>query len=228
MINFEKLKEDGYINIPNIYSNTEVKKMLDIISNSSSEQVFGEREYLIKRPSLVEAILSPNLTNKLSNFFTEPYFIIKSIYFDKPPTANWVVNWHQDLTINLDTKSNVEGFPNTRKLKERIVSRPSINMLENIVTARIHLDDCTKENGALRLIKGSHHKGVIDISTWLKEKEGTEVICEVPAGGILFMKPLVLHSSKRTENEKNRRVLHIEFCSMELEKGLHWKEKVEI
>ena len=33
---------------------------------------------------------------------------IKSIYFDKPPSANWIVNWHQDLTINLTDKKKLK------------------------------------------------------------------------------------------------------------------------
>ena len=56
---------------------------------------------------------------------------------------------------------------------------------------------------------------------WLKNKEGVERICEVNKGGILIMKPLILHSSKRTENQKNRRVIHIEFTDKELPIGLN-------
>lgn len=100
-------------------------------------------------------------------------------------------------------------------------------MLESIFTIRIHLDDCTKENGALRLIEGSHKKGVIQISDWIVNKEGTETICEVNKGGVLIMKPLTLHASRRSENEQNRRVIHIEFTDQELPDGLGWKELIE-
>ncbi len=99
-------------------------------------------------------------------------------------------------------------------------------MLENIFTIRIHLDDCTEENGALRVIENSHREGVIEIKDWVKGKVGEERICEVRKGGILIIKPLILHSSKRTENEKNRRVIHVEFCDMDLPEGLEWKERI--
>lgn len=224
----EQLEQDGFVTIPKIYNKSEVENIIKFIEANQTEKVFGEREYLIKYPKLVDAIFTPNLREILDDFFTQAYAIIKSIYFDKPPNANWVVNWHQDLTINLDTKSNIIGFPNARKLKERIVLRPNIKVLENIVTVRIHLDDCTQENGALRVIKNSHQNGVIAISDWLLKKTGEEIICEVPAGGCLFMKPLTMHSSRRTENKKNRRVLHVEFCSMPLEKELKWKERIEV
>ena len=100
-------------------------------------------------------------------------------------------------------------------------------LLENIFKIRNHLEDCTIENGALRVIEKSHLNGVINLKEWIKTKTGTETICEVRRGGILIMKPLVLHSSRRTENEMSRRVIHIEFTDHELPRGLTWKEKVE-
>jgi hypothetical protein len=39
-----------------------------------------------------------------------------------------------------------------------------------------------------------------------------------------MMKPLIFHSSKRTENAASRRVIHIEFSSKELPKPLVWHE----
>ena len=153
---------------------------------------------------------------------------IKSIYFDKPPSANWIVNWHQDLTINLTDKKEVENFKNWSVKNKRVTVQPTIELLENIFTIRIHLDDCTRENGALRVIEKSHKKGIIRIKDWVKNKNGIERICEVQKGGILLMKPLTLHASKRTENQKNRRVIHIEFTNQELPIGLNWKESLEI
>ena len=116
---------------------------------------------------------------------------------------------------------------NWRETKERIVVQPNRELLESIFTIRIHLDDCTVKNGALRVIEKSHLEGTIDIKEWLKSKKGKESICEVDSGGVLIMKPLILHSSRRTENKLNRRVIHIEFTDQELPDGLEWKESIE-
>jgi len=62
----------------------------------------------------------------------------------------------------------------------------------------------------------------------MKNKDGTEKICEVKKGGVLIMKPLILHASKRTENQKNRRVIHVEFTDQELPNGLNWNEKIDL
>lgn len=63
---------------------------------------------------------------------------------------------------------------------------------------------------------------------WMENQEGIERVCEVKKGGILLMKPLLLHASKRTENQKNRRVIHIEFTDKELPNILSWKEKIDL
>jgi len=42
----------------------------------------------------------------------------------------------------------------------------------------------------------------------------------------MVMKPLLLHSSNRTTNEKRRRVIHIEFCNKALPEGLEWAENI--
>ncbi|MNX58738.1 Phytanoyl-CoA dioxygenase (PhyH) [compost metagenome] len=96
--------------------------------------------------------------------------------------------------------------------------------MENIVTIRIHLDDTDAENGALNIIPGSHNKGIYRPETidWSMEQEKN---CPVPEGGIMIMKPLLLHSSKRTSNNKRRRVIHIEFSSIELANNLCWAER---
>lgn len=217
---------NGFEIIEEVYSNDEIKDILGIINQKDLEKKFGVREFLIKNPELINKIFTKNLLNILKRVSPNCNRAIKSIYFDKPPHANWIVNWHQDLTINLKAKKETLDFKNWRVTAERTIVQPSLSFLENIFTVRIHLDNCTKTNGALRVIKSSHKNGVIPIKDWLTEKKGEMEICEVKKGGILLMKPLTLHASRRTENQMNRRVIHIEFCETELPNNLEWKEEI--
>jgi len=100
-----------------------------------------------------------------------------------------------------------------------------LNILENIYTIRIHLDDTDENNGALKVIPKSHRKGIYRPETidWTVE---AEEICNVGKGGIMIMKPLTLHGSNRTTNGKRRRVIHIEFSDIELPETLQWSEKM--
>jgi ectoine hydroxylase-related dioxygenase (phytanoyl-CoA dioxygenase family) len=76
----------------------------------------------------------------------------------------------------------------------------------------------------LRIVPKSH-KEVLEIKNLPADFFQNEVICEVPKGGVLIMKPLVWHSSKRTENNENRRVIHIELSNMILPEPLAWAER---
>jgi ectoine hydroxylase-related dioxygenase (phytanoyl-CoA dioxygenase family) len=102
--------------------------------------------------------------------------------------------------------------------------QPSLSILENIFTIRIHLDDTNEENGALRVIPGSHLNGLHVLSS--KECANEEEICQVKSGGIMIMRPLLQHASNRTTSKNRRRVIHIEFSNVNLPVGLGWAELI--
>jgi ectoine hydroxylase-related dioxygenase (phytanoyl-CoA dioxygenase family) len=161
----------------------------------------------------------------IREIFGENYVAVKSIYFDKPETSNWYVAYHQDLTISVDKKLELENFGPWTTKQNQFAVRPPLDILENIYTIRIHLDDTDEHNGALKVIPGSHAKGIYRPETidWTME---IEEICKVEKGGIMIMKPLLLHGSNRTTNAKQRRVIHIEFSDRELPAELNWSEKM--
>ena|GEM_PF-4910100 len=43
--------------------------------------------------------------------------LVRAIFFDKSVTSNWLVRWHQDLTIAVASKVDVPGFGCERRLK---------------------------------------------------------------------------------------------------------------
>ena len=222
-----QLQNKGFVIKESIYTDAEIDEMLSQLSEKQFAGRFGVREFLVKCPEIQTQIFNKKLQALIKEIAPDCTKSIKSIYFDKPPSSNWIVNWHQDLTINLTNRTEVDNYKNWRKTKERIIVQPNRELLESIFTIRIHLDDCSAQNGALRVIEASHLNGTINITKWLKKKSGKKVICEVNKGGVLIMKPLILHASKRTENQMNRRVIHIEFTDKEIPQALNWKEKIE-
>ena len=215
--------EDGYSVVPGVYSATEVEVLLAALARVGLDGRFGVRAVLRDYPLLQDLVFTPRLLQLVSSVDPDLTSCIKSIYFDKPPTANWPVNWHQDLTLNVRGRVEVPGFKNWRELPERTVVQPPREVLENILTVRIHLDDAHAANGALRVVPGSHLGGVVSIKNWMKDGPEEEVICEVSAGGVQLMRPLLLHASKRSSAAR-RRVLHLEFSGYHLPSGLTWWE----
>jgi len=228
-----EIEELGFTTIENIYSTEEVQKIIETINQvdtskdtfRKSNDLFAIRQFLKEVPETQNLIFNENLQKVISELFGKNYFVIKSIYFDKPETSNWYVSYHQDLTISVDKKIELDNFKFWTTKQNQFAVQPPIEILENIYTIRIHLDDTDENNGALKVIEKSHLKKIYrpENIDWKTEKETT---CNVNKGGIMIMKPLTLHSSSRTTNNKKRRVIHIEFSDTNLPKGLNWSEKL--
>ena len=174
-------------------------------------------------PEAAGIIFNEKLKILIAETFGDNFFIVKSIYFDKPEESNWFVSWYQDLTISVNKKIEDEGFTFWTKKQNQFAVQPPINILQDNFTIRIHLDDTDEHNGALKIIPKSHLKNIYRPETidWSIE---TEEICRVKKGGLMFMKPLLLHSSGKTTNNNKRRVLHIECSRSILPNGLEWSE----
>jgi ectoine hydroxylase-related dioxygenase (phytanoyl-CoA dioxygenase family) len=226
------LTENGFTTIDNIYSDQEIEHILLAIDNTDdnkdtfrkSKDIFAIRQFLKEVPETINLIFNDNLQYVIRQILGENYFVVKSIYFDKPENSNWFVSYHQDLTISVDKKVELENFGPWTTKQNQFAVQPPIEILENIFTIRIHLDETDECNGALRVIPKSHLKNIYrpEKIDWNNE---TEITCEVRKGGIMIMKPLLLHSSSRTTNNKKRRVIHIEFSNQELPKELKWAER---
>jgi len=231
----EEINEAGFTILNDIYAAEEINNIAKAIDAADADRsnfrksgdLFAIRQFLKEIPGLKDLIFTPALKNVIDQLFGDDYFLVKSIYFDKPESSNWFVAYHQDLTISVDQKAEISGFgPYTNKHNQFAV-QPPLNILENSFTIRIHLDDTNKENGALKVIPDSHSKGIYrpENIDWATE---TEVSCDVKRGGIMIMKPLLLHSSGRTTNNQKRRVIHLEFSNVMLPKELQWSEYMAI
>ena len=154
------------------------------------------------------------------------WFPVRGILFDKTADANWKVPWHQDVTIEVRERREVAGF-GPWSVKQGVVHvQAPAEVLEGMLTVRLHLDACPAENGALRVIAGTHTLGKISetrIAEMGREAEAT--VCAVGAGGALVMRPLLVHASSAASVAGHRRVLHFDFAAGELAGGLEWAEQ---
>lgn len=231
----EKISSDGFAIIDTVFTDEEIDGLLQAISKVDTSRqtvrktsdLFAIRQFLKEVPQATELIFNETLNTLIAEIFGDEFFIVKSIYFDKPESSNWFVAYHQDLTISVDKKLNIEGFgPWTTKQNQYAV-QPPLDILQDNFTIRIHLDNTNEDNGALKVIPTSHLKGIYRPETidWTVETENT---CSVDKGGVMFMKPLLLHSSSRTTNNNKRRVIHIEFSRSQLPDNLIWAEYIKI
>lgn len=224
--------ESGYCIINDVYSDNQIDALIDVINAADSSNptfrktndLFAIRQFLKELPAIKPLLFTTKLSKLIDRLFGDGYFAVKSIYFDKPEESNWFVAYHQDLTISVDHKVLLPGFGPWTVKHNQFAVQPPLDILQDNFTIRIHLDDTDENNGALKVVTGSHLKGEYRPET-INWQEETEHIGCVKKGGIMVMRPLLLHASNRTTNGKKRRVIHIEFSKTQLPGGLNWSEK---
>jgi Phytanoyl-CoA dioxygenase (PhyH) len=227
------MQNAGFLCLPAIFAPAAIRMIGDCIdafaqaqpATEKSTELHAIRRVLEEIPALKPLLFTPNLLEIIQIFAPANSFLTKSIYFDKPPGSNWFVAWHQDISITVAARNDTPGYSQWTQKQGIVGVVPPPDILQNTLTLRIHLDDTDGSNGALRVVAGSHHAGIIrkEAQPWDPAREHT---CDVPAGGVMLMRPLTMHASRRANAGARRRVIHLEFCNQELENGLQWGEKM--
>ena len=178
-------------------------------------------EHLV--PKVAALAKSFQLLSVAQRYLTGSPQLVRAIYFDKSPENNWFVTWHQDKTVAVSQRFEAEGWGPWSLKADIWHVQPPIALLRDMITIRIHLDSAATTNGCLKVIPGSHNLGLLATEEVQKQACGQQAVyCEVPAGGALIMRPHVLHASEKSVAPHPRRVLHFEYSSFELPKGITW------
>lgn len=148
---------------------------------------------------------------------------VRAVLFDKTPEANWAVAWHQDRTIVVRERREVEGFgPWSRKDGLQHVA-PPIEILAGMATLRIHLDACDADNAPLKVALGSHRLGRVPApEVGARAAQHAQLECLAQAGDVWAYSTPILHASERAKTPSRRRVLQVDYAARELPGGLAW------
>ncbi len=221
----------GFAMVPGVIGQETIANLIQqiaAVADENSPRVGGRSGYALRHlahlvPAVKALAEAPEILTLAETVLGPTTFLVRSLFFDKTPEANWKVAWHQDLTIAVQNKIEVPGY-NSWSMKDGVHHvQPPVSVLERMLTIRFHLDDCNQTNGALQVLPGSHltgRLGAAQISEWRAKTES--VVCAVPAGGALLMRPLLLHASSPALTPNHRRVIHLEYAADSLPAGLQW------
>lgn len=134
-----ELEENGYSILSDLYSDNEIIQILSCIEhavdNGSSymktKDLFAIRQLIKNVPELSNLLFNEKLTELISNLSPSEYFLTKAIYFDKPSESNWFVAYHQDLSISIDKKADLENYVNWTFKKGQHGVQPPIKILQD-------------------------------------------------------------------------------------------------
>lgn len=184
-------------------------------------ETYAARNVLDSLPESLTIWQRPEIIDFLTNCMGSDFGLVRGLFFDKHPQRTWSLGWHKDMTIAVEDNT----LPTTHFCKPTKKSNvphveASEEVLNQMVTLRIHLDEVTDENGPLEVIPKSHLTGK-------QTTESSEAVVKIHAqsGDILAMKPLISHASGSSTpgTTMHRRILHLEFAAnRELADGYQW------
>jgi hypothetical protein len=148
---------------------------------------------------------------------------VRAILFDKTAAMNWSLGWHQDRTISVVERLEVDGFGPWTVKKGMPHVAPPCELLSGMVTLRVHLDDVPSTNAPLLIAPGSHLLGYVPIGEVdsVVNRCGIRA-CTALAGDIWRYATPILHASEAASRPVRRRVLQVDYAAQELPGGLRW------
>ncbi|HXU30074.1 MAG TPA: phytanoyl-CoA dioxygenase family protein [Thermoanaerobaculia bacterium] len=208
----ESLEATGFRIVPDLLADAECDRLLDSLAESSLARSRAGARHVLSIPAVRAAALDSRLRGLASEALAAPAIPYRATLFDKSPGANWLVAWHQDKTLPLKARFAAEGWGPWSVKAGVLHAQAPAEALDQVVALRVHLDPSTEENGPLRVIPGSHRLGILrDAGVASLIERSPIVTCLVPRGGVLVMRPLLVHSSSKATSDQPRRVLHIEY-----------------
>lgn len=219
------MDRDGCAIIPSVLDVAMIESLRAACEPLFAEAVAkaGIRNVLARVPAIASLAASASIRRIVEQSLGAGAFVARSLLFDKSPEANWIVVWHQDTTIAVKERIDVDGFGPWSVKHGTPHVQPPADVLARMITIRVHLDDCGVGNGPLLVVPGSHARGLLReqaIDAAWCDAHSCALTCR--AGDVIAMRPLILHASRKAAEPTRRRVIHLEFAACALPGGLRW------
>jgi ectoine hydroxylase-related dioxygenase (phytanoyl-CoA dioxygenase family) len=210
---------DGFAVLPALLSDAELAR-IDAAMATRSE---ASARDLLHEPWCAALAGRIREDARLAAALPRTHVAVQCTSFEKSVERNWLVPVHQDVAIPVAARVEHPGLTGWSNKAGTWFVQPPAEWLEHLLAARLHLDDCGVDDGALKLVAGSHRGGRLsdEQAIALRDVHGA-VACPVPRGGVMLMRPLLLHASSKATGASRRRVLHFLFGPRHLPLGLAW------
>jgi ectoine hydroxylase-related dioxygenase (phytanoyl-CoA dioxygenase family) len=223
------IEQDGFVTTGPVVPQLTVDRLVGELAGSTDPEVSrGGVRNLFETSAVVRELATSAAVRQVAEAVLGPHcFAVRGILFDTTTAASSKVMWHQDLTIAVRARVITAGFgPWTQKAGVTHV-QPPIEVLERMLSVRVHLDDCGPDNGPVRVLPRSHRVGLLSPTAIEAWRAGSESIaCVADRGAILAFRPLILHASAQATVAGHRRVVQLDFAAEELPDSLAWYERV--
>lgn len=208
------VEQHGFAILPAVLLPREAGRLVDDLDHAALRRSKAGVRHVLRHPAIASLAQQPRLLHIAQEILGADALPFRATLFDKSPQANWLVVWHQDTALPLRERRDTPSW-GPWSIKDGVVyAHAPASVLCRVLALRIHLDDSTADNGPLRVLPGTHTKGVLsDDDIHDLAERVAPIDCLVPQGGVLAMRPLIVHASSKSQAEEVRRVLHIEYSA---------------
>ena len=210
----EAVEEYGFAIIPEVLSQKDIAGILNHLKDATLQRSRAGVRHAFDSVGIARFAEDPRLLTVAQQILGLSAFPFRATLFDKSPAANWLVVWHQDTALPIRKRNETPGW-GPWSVKEGVTyAHAPADALSQILALRVHLDDSTAQNGPLRVLPATHNRGVLgDDAMHDLAAQITPMDCLVGCGGVLAMRPLLVHASSKSQDPAPRRVLHIEYAA---------------
>jgi ectoine hydroxylase-related dioxygenase (phytanoyl-CoA dioxygenase family) len=214
--------DSGYSISERVFDRQEMNRVLESLNLAQIPHGKAGARHVLRVAAVRELAGDDRLVNIARKFVGSHPIPFRATLFHKSPSSNWLVTWHQDTALPLRQRVNHASWGPWSVKSGVLHAMAPAAALAAVVALRVHLDDSTQANGPLRVLPGTHKGGVLahhDIQRLAETVMPVE--CVAPAGGVVAVRPLVVHASSKVTGGPSRRVLHIEYAAtVHLEPGI--------
>jgi ectoine hydroxylase-related dioxygenase (phytanoyl-CoA dioxygenase family) len=206
--------DNGYSIFERVFERSEMMAALRGLEQAAITRTKAGARHVLSVPVVRQLATDSRLLPIASRFVGPDAVPFRATLFDKSQASNWLVVWHQDTALPLRGRSDSTEWGSWSLKSGVLYAHAPAWALASIIALRVHLDDSTHTNGPLRVLPDTHTCGVVgdhEIERLAVEIEAVD--CVVSAGGVVAMRPLTVHASSKSRDDRPRRVLHIEYAA---------------
>lgn len=210
----ENVNEQGFAVVENVLPAEEIDPLTEELDRATWRRSRAGVRHALEHDAVAALARNPRLLGMAEQILGGSAFPFHATLFDKSPKANWLVAWHQDTALPVRDRKDTPGWGPWSVKDGVIYAHAPALVLGSVLALRVHLDDSAEQNGPLRVLPRTHTLDVLsDDAIHQLAAEIPAITCPVARGGILAMRPLLVHASSKSQTEMPRRVLHIEYAA---------------
>jgi ectoine hydroxylase-related dioxygenase (phytanoyl-CoA dioxygenase family) len=208
LLNVDAFRRDGFFVVDGVFSAAEVEEMRAAVESEAIRREMQAQgadrktvhllDLTTRHPLFLALARSEKILAEVRPLLGNNIQLVHSKLATKPPVAKGgVIKWHQDFAF----------FPHTNS---------------DVLAVMVMLDDATPDNGCMKMVRGSHKRGMLDHTIkgvftrycqepqhWADESQHVDITPR--AGGMSIHHALTLHSSPNNRSGRPRRGITFQY-----------------